>query len=73
MAAFKTYACRVCKAEGLARPGLEGTVDFLPRDWLVHEDRTPERTKAMANVCSEKCVRRLKELNRAANNKRTGW
>ena len=73
MEEFKTSACRVCGKEEILRPGLGGAVSFLPRDWVVHEDKTAERKSAMTNVCSEKCVRTLKELNRASNNKRTGW
>lgn len=73
MVEFTACVCRVCGVSDFCRPGMGGQVNFLPRDWVVHEDKTPQRRKAMAEVCSERCVRKLKELNKQANNHRTGW
>lgn len=72
MSEFKACQCRVCGKEDFCRPSLSG-VDFLPRDWTLLEDKTPDRPKAMASVCSSNCVRKLKELNKQANTRRTGW
>lgn len=72
MTEFKSAVCRVCGKTELCHSNPSG-ITFLPRDWIKFEDKTLNRRSAMASVCSEKCIRRLKELNRDANNKRTGW
>jgi hypothetical protein len=71
--AFPKCKCRVCGVEDFYRPGAAGQIQLLPRDWSLFEDKTPERSKAMAEVCSTRCISRLKELNKQANNRRTGW
>lgn len=64
--------CRVCKKEEIYHVNATG-VKLMPRTWSLHEDKTPDRGKSMAEVCSDNCIRRLKEMNKTANNNRTGW
>lgn len=64
--------CRVCHTEAVCHVGVGG-VKLLPFGWDNFEDKTLTRTRAMATVCSEKCKRKLKEMNRQGNNQRTGW
>jgi len=64
--------CRVCHVEADCHVGLGGET-LLPYGWDNFEDKTPQRKKAMVPVCSEKCKRKLKEMNKQGNNQRTGW
>lgn len=69
----RTEKCKVCGKSDLCHLGPGGEFYFLPRGWERHEDKTPDRTAAMAAVCGERCKSKLKEWNRNGRAQRMGF
>ena len=73
MPEFPKATCRICGKQEVKHISAGGAVVHIPSGWDKLEDKTPTRRGPMAEVCSDKCKRALKEENRKANNARIGW
>jgi hypothetical protein len=72
MAEARKETCRICGKQDVCHLGPGGEFHFLPRDWERWEDKTKDRSSAMAAVCSERCKTELKKRNRESTAQRMG-